>query len=180
MVAARCVGEGSFAVLTLRRTCACASHAGAVRWLRLCGRRRTPRPRHAPGRRAGHRRPLFLLLVLCAFVGSTSSRVAVAEDASAADSVAERLASVREQKEVRLTTIGRRSGKPHTIPVWFMVDGPLVYLNTLDTTRDWVRNAQKNPEVRLDFGAFTLAGRLRAVTDERVDARARELLRGKY
>jgi deazaflavin-dependent oxidoreductase (nitroreductase family) len=106
--------------------------------------------------------------------------VAVAEDASAADSVAERLASVREQKEVRLTTIGRRSGKPHTIPVWFMVDGPLVYLNTLDTTRDWVRNAQKNPEVRLDFGAFTLAGRLRAVTDERVDARARELLRGKY
>jgi deazaflavin-dependent oxidoreductase (nitroreductase family) len=106
--------------------------------------------------------------------------VAVAEDASAADSVAERLASVREQKEVRLTTIGRRSGKPHTIPVWFLVDGPLVYLNTLDTTRDWVRNAQKNPEVRLDFGAFTLAGRLRTVTDERTDARARELLRGKY
>jgi deazaflavin-dependent oxidoreductase (nitroreductase family) len=100
--------------------------------------------------------------------------------AAAGADVAALLASVRDQREVRLTTTGRRSGKPHTIPVWFMVEGSVVYLNTLDPTRDWVKNAQKNPDVRLDFGATVLAGRLRTVTDEATETRIKQALRDKY
>jgi len=100
--------------------------------------------------------------------------------AAAADDVATILAGVRDQSELRLTTTGRKSGRPHTIPVWFTVDGSVVYLNTLDPTRDWVKNAQKTPEVRLDFGSVVLAGRLRTVTDEAVHARVLQALRDKY
>ena len=90
------------------------------------------------------------------------------------------LAKVRDQREVQLTTIGRRSGKPHTVPVWFVVDGDHIYLSTLDQTRDWVRNAKKNPEVGFDFGGTVLAGRLRAVSDPALDAKIAQALRDKY
>lgn len=94
--------------------------------------------------------------------------------------VAETLAAVRDQRTVELTTTGRRTGKPHTVSVWFVVDGEVIYLNTLDPTRDWVRNAQKTPAVRLDFGGTILAGQLQLVTDPALDARIREALRDKY
>jgi len=90
------------------------------------------------------------------------------------------LATVRDQRNVQLTTIGRRSGKPHTVPVWFVVDGDRIYLSTLDPSRDWVRNTKKNPEVRFDFGGTVLAGQLRTVTDPALDTKIRQALRDKY
>ena len=60
------------------------------------------------------------------------------------------------------------------------VDGSVVCLNTLDPTRDWVKNAQKNPDVRLDFGTTVLAGRLRTVTDQATETRIKQALRDKY
>jgi deazaflavin-dependent oxidoreductase (nitroreductase family) len=95
-------------------------------------------------------------------------------------SLATALAAVRDQRTVQLTTTGRRSGKPHTVTVWFVVDGETLCLSTLDPTRDWIRNAKKTPEVRLDFGGTVLAGQLRLVTDPALDARIRQALRDKY
>jgi deazaflavin-dependent oxidoreductase (nitroreductase family) len=90
------------------------------------------------------------------------------------------LAAVRNRGTAELTTTGRRTGKPHAVPVWFVVDGDVIYLSTLDPTRDWVRNAKQTPEVRLDFGGTVLAGQFRPVTDPAVDARIRQALRDKY
>ena len=97
-----------------------------------------------------------------------------------ASPVAAMLAKVRDQRNVQLTTIGRRSGKPHAVPVWFVVDGDRIYLSTLDPSRDWVRNAKKNPEVRFDFGGTVLAGQLRTVSDPVLDDKIRQALRDKY
>ena len=93
---------------------------------------------------------------------------------------AEALAAVRHESTVRITTTGRKSGKPHTVPVWFAVDGDRVLLSTLDPSRDWVLNALHTPAVRLDFGSVVVEGRLRPVTDPALAERITAALRQKY
>ena len=54
-----------------------------------------------------------------------------------------------------LTTVGRRSGRPHTIEIWFGAEGRTLYLLAGGGDRaDWVRNLEVTPEVEV-----TLAGR---------------------
>jgi hypothetical protein len=52
-----------------------------------------------------------------------------------------------------LTTVGRRTGKEHTIEIWFAIRGPTVYMLAGDGQRsDWVRNLARTPEVSLRIG----------------------------
>ena len=81
-----------------------------------------------------------------------------------------------------LTTIGRRTGRPHRIEIWFAAQDGRVYLLSGGRERaDWVRNLRANPRVTLELGGETRAGAARVLhagTDE--DRRTRELLVGKY
>ena len=81
-----------------------------------------------------------------------------------------------------LTTSGRRTGKEHTIEIWFAIhDGRIYMLSGGGDRADWVRNLKKNPQVRVRIGTQSAAAKarvLRAGTKE--DALARELLDGKY
>jgi len=80
-----------------------------------------------------------------------------------------------------LTTVGRRTGKPHTIEIWFAREnGTLYLLSGGGDSADWVRNLQRTPAVRVRIGSRTLAGRARAVTAPEEDALARRLLDAKY
>ena len=81
-----------------------------------------------------------------------------------------------------LTTTGRRTGRDHTIEIWFGLGEGRVYLLSGGGDRaDWVRNLKKTPEVRLRIGTRRAAGKARVVrsgtTEDKV---ARELLDGKY
>ena len=81
-----------------------------------------------------------------------------------------------------LTTVGRRTGRPHRIEIWFAAQDGRVYLLSGGRERsDWVRNLQANAHVTVELGDEThagVAGVLQPGTDE--DQRARELLVGKY
>jgi deazaflavin-dependent oxidoreductase (nitroreductase family) len=83
---------------------------------------------------------------------------------------------------VYLTTIGRRTGRPHRIEIWFAAQDERLYLLSGGRERaDWVRNLQANPRVTVELGDEMHAGAarvLRAGTAE--DQRARELLLSKY
>ena len=81
-----------------------------------------------------------------------------------------------------LTTIGRRTGRPHRIEIWFAAQDGRVYLLSGDRERsDWVRNLQANPRVTVELGDETHAGAARVLQAGSVeDQRARELLVGKY
>jgi hypothetical protein len=94
--------------------------------------------------------------------------------------VAARLAAVQDRSTLRITTRGRKTGKPHTVPIWFLVEDGTVYLATLDARRDWVRNVGRTPEVVLDVDGVRVRGRATAVTDPRLEAHVRELLAKKY
>jgi deazaflavin-dependent oxidoreductase (nitroreductase family) len=80
-----------------------------------------------------------------------------------------------------LTTIGRRTGRPHEIEIWFALAGDRLYMLAGGRDRaDWVRNLRRNPEVSVRLGATTYLGRASIVTDAQQDALARRLLVEKY
>ncbi len=80
-----------------------------------------------------------------------------------------------------LTAIGRITGKPHTIEIWFEISGHTLYMLSGGGERaDWVKNIQRNPQVRVRIGDSSFEGHGRIVDDPYEDALARELLVSKY
>jgi deazaflavin-dependent oxidoreductase (nitroreductase family) len=81
-----------------------------------------------------------------------------------------------------LTTIGRCTGQPHRIEIWFAVEDGRLYLMAGGRERaDWVRNLQANAQVTVELGSETHPGSARVLqpgTPE--DQRARDLLVSKY
>src|SRR5436190_22171588 len=58
-----------------------------------------------------------------------------------------------------LTTVGRRTGRPHRIEIWFAAhDGRLYMLAGGRERADWVRNLQANPRVTIELGDETRVG----------------------
>ena len=94
--------------------------------------------------------------------------------------LAARLAAVRDRSTCRITTRGRKSGRPHTVTVWFLVEDTTIYLGTLDARRDWVRNLERTPDVALDIDGVRVRGRAATVHDPGVDSHVRRLLAAKY
>jgi len=81
-----------------------------------------------------------------------------------------------------LTTTGRRTGKEHTIEIWFgLHDGRIYMLSGGGDRADWVRNVRKTPRVRVRIGTQTATGAARVVRGgTKEDELARQLLDGKY
>lgn len=81
-----------------------------------------------------------------------------------------------------LTTIGRRSGRPHRIEIWFAAEGERLYLMSGGRDRaDWVRNILANPHVTVELGDGMHEGIARIVqAGFAEDTRVRELLVSKY
>ncbi len=51
-----------------------------------------------------------------------------------------------------LTTMGRRTGRPHRIEIWFAVHDGRIYLLSGGRDRsDWVRNILANPQVTVEL-----------------------------
>lgn len=79
-----------------------------------------------------------------------------------------------------LTTVGRRSGRPHEIEIWFGVADGRLYMLAGGHRSDWVRNLRAQPNVTLRIGPDSRRGRARVVEDPNEDAMARRLLADKY
>lgn len=94
---------------------------------------------------------------------------------------AEMLAAHGDDSVCHLQTIGRSSGRPRTIEIWFATDGERIFL--LSGGRDrahWVRNLQANPAVRVRIGGRTIPARAAAIEGSSRDLEARRRLATKY
>ncbi len=80
-----------------------------------------------------------------------------------------------------LTTTGRKTGRPHTIEIWFALSGSNLYMLSGGGDRsDWVRNIRRIPEatVRIGGSSFPVWGYM--VEDAEEGELARRLLFDKY
>lgn len=110
---------------------------------------------------------LSVAIVLLAAVGMASSSAA--------------LADVADRRTVNLVTIGRKSGQPRTVTIWFLVEGGRAFVQAgRDGKTDWFRNLKANPEVRLEFDDARFTGRAEVVADPAISARVIEGFRQKY
>ena len=80
-----------------------------------------------------------------------------------------------------LQTIGRVSGRPRTIEIWFATDGERVYMLAGGRHRaHWVRNLVADSRVRVRIGGQTLDATARVIEGEEREALARQLVAAKY
>jgi deazaflavin-dependent oxidoreductase (nitroreductase family) len=94
--------------------------------------------------------------------------------------LADRLAPLANTSTLRLTHYGRKTGKPYEVTIWFMVEGETVYLPTANRKRQWPRNVLARPEVKLQIGNETFAGRVEEITDRSGIEHVTNLIAAKY
>lgn len=80
-----------------------------------------------------------------------------------------------------VTTVGRSTGRPHTIEIWFAAEADTIYLLSGGGDRsDWVRNLLADPRVTVAFDGDRYQGRA-SVLERGPDAsHARRLVFAKY
>lgn len=92
-------------------------------------------------------------------------------------------------KVIRLTTIGRKSGRPHSVEVWFVYDVQqksiyiLAHQGTSQKGTDWYRNVRANPKVIVAVRGQSLRARFVPVAEseaQALEARVRSLFAEKY
>ena len=81
-----------------------------------------------------------------------------------------------------LTTRGRRTGRSHTIEIWFVAVGGSAYLMAGGREgADWVRNLASDPDVTLRVGSESWPARGRVVEEGTPeDGEARRLMLARY
>ena len=91
-----------------------------------------------------------------------------------------RLRRVAGKQTTRLTHYGRKTGKPHEVTIWFVLDGDKLYIGTANVNRQWVRNVQKTPKIKLSVGDESFSGTVRFLTDRAEHERVMTAIRRKY
>jgi deazaflavin-dependent oxidoreductase (nitroreductase family) len=80
-----------------------------------------------------------------------------------------------------VTTIGRRSGKPHEIEIWFgVIDDTMYLISGNGPSADWYRNALADSQVSVRLAGEMHEGVARAVTDTDERRRVGDLMGAKY
>ena len=94
---------------------------------------------------------------------------------------ADLLEAAERDREVKLTTLGRKSGKPHPVTIWITTDGKHLYVRSgQGLRRNWPQNLVAVGEGVLHVGKTEVKVKPRHVTDP-VEARmASSLYRRKY
>jgi deazaflavin-dependent oxidoreductase (nitroreductase family) len=91
------------------------------------------------------------------------------------------LEKVANESTVEITTTGRKSGKAHTKPIWFVYDQGHLYLQSGKGGKsDWYQNLKKNPQMTLKIGTVTFQGKAKFIDDQNETERIHGLFSAKY
>lgn len=73
-----------------------------------------------------------------------------------------KIESVKGEQFIYLTTQGRRTGKPHTVQLWFAFAEGKIYLSHEGELTDWMKNVKKHwrVNVKIDSLKFDAAARI--------------------
>lgn len=73
------------------------------------------------------------------------------------------IASIADEKYIYLTTIGRRTGRPHTVELWFAVAQGILYLSHEGRYTDWMKNILNKDRVTFTIRGLDWEGTARIV-----------------
>ncbi len=91
------------------------------------------------------------------------------------------LEKVASESTVEITTTGRKSGKAHTKPIWFVYDQGHLYLQSGKGKKsDWYQNLKKNPQMTLKIGSVIFNGKAKFMDDQKETERIHGLFSVKY
>jgi deazaflavin-dependent oxidoreductase (nitroreductase family) len=91
-----------------------------------------------------------------------------------------RLRRVSGRKTTTITHYGRKTGQPHQVTIWFVLDGDKLYIGTANVNRHWVRNVQKTTKIKLSIGGENFDGNARFLSDRTEHEPAMAAIRRKY
>ena len=84
-------------------------------------------------------------------------------------------------REIKLSVIGRKSGKTISNPVWFVAEGDTLYLLPVHGSEtQWYKNVLKNPSIRIDARGAEAECRAKPITKSDSVKSVIERFRGKY
>jgi deazaflavin-dependent oxidoreductase (nitroreductase family) len=82
---------------------------------------------------------------------------------------------------IEITVTGRTSGRSHSYPIWFALDGDKLYLIPVKgSDTEWYKNVRKTPTIRLTARGKTLTTNPRLITDQAQLDKILEKFRDKY
>jgi deazaflavin-dependent oxidoreductase (nitroreductase family) len=94
------------------------------------------------------------------------------------DDVKDRLSRYR---EITITVTGRKSGRPVSIPVWFVLEADKLYLLPVQgSDTQWYKNVLKKPKIRIEAGGAEAEVQVVPTTDAKQVAAVVEKFRKKY
>jgi len=84
-------------------------------------------------------------------------------------------------RQIKLSVIGRKSGRTTSIPVWFVLEGEKLYLLPVQgSDTQWYKNVLKNPQIRIDARGAEAELRATPMTDANAVKSVFEKVRQKY
>lgn len=83
-------------------------------------------------------------------------------------------------RQIKLTVVGRRTGKTISIPVWFVMDDKLYLLPVQGSDTQWFRNILKNPTIRVDARGAEAEFTTAPIQEKEAVKSVVEKFRGKY
>lgn len=84
------------------------------------------------------------------------------------------------EKHLYLTTVGRETGRRHTVELWFAVSEGNIYLSHEGPPTDWMKNLCKTDHVEITITGNRFTGRARVISDAEVFNRGKHALYHKY
>jgi deazaflavin-dependent oxidoreductase (nitroreductase family) len=83
--------------------------------------------------------------------------------------------------ELEITVTGRTTGRSLSYPVWFVLEGQMVYLLPVKgSDTDWYKNLRKTPTIRLEARGKTFTTSARLLSDDAQIGKVLEKFRDKY
>jgi deazaflavin-dependent oxidoreductase (nitroreductase family) len=82
----------------------------------------------------------------------------------------EELARVSNEKLIHVTTLCRKTAKPHMVELWFAANRGRVYLSHEGEETDWMRNISKHEHVSFEIGGRNFTGTARLLENNTEEA----------
>ncbi len=90
-------------------------------------------------------------------------------------------ARMARSQEIKISVIGRKSGRTISNPVWFVVDGGTLYLLPVKgSNTQWYKNVLKDPSLRISAGGASADLKAVPIVDAKQVASVVEKFRTKY